>query len=36
MILTKSKNLLVICLFFAFSFLSAQDWAQLGHFDTAN
>jgi lysophospholipase L1-like esterase len=36
MILTKPKNLLVICLFFAFSFLSAQDWAQLGHFDTAN
>lgn len=36
MILNKPKNLLVICLFLTVSFLSAQDWAQLGHFDTAN
>jgi len=36
MILNKPKNLLVICLFLMVSFLSAQDWAQLGHFDTAN
>lgn len=36
MILTKPKSLLVICLFFMYSILSAQDWAQLGHFDAAN
>ena len=36
MILTKQKNLLVICLFLMVSILSAQDWAQLGQFDTAN
>ena len=36
MILTKPKSLLVICLFLMVSILSAQDWAQLGHFDTAN
>ncbi|MGB5272104.1 MAG: SGNH/GDSL hydrolase family protein, partial [Eudoraea sp.] len=28
--------LLVICLFLMVSILSAQDWAQLGHFDAAN
>jgi lysophospholipase L1-like esterase len=36
MILTKPKSLLVICLFLMVSILSAQDWAQLGHFDAAN
>ncbi len=36
MILTMPKNLLVICLFLMVSILSAQDWAQLRHFDTAN
>jgi lysophospholipase L1-like esterase len=36
MILTKPKSLLVICLFFMYSILSAQDWAQLGHFDASN
>ena len=36
MIITKPKNLLAICLFFTFSILTAQDWAQLKHFDTAN
>jgi len=36
MIFTKPKNLFVICLFLMVSILSAQDWAQLGHFDTAN
>ncbi|WP_019669579.1 SGNH/GDSL hydrolase family protein [Eudoraea adriatica] len=36
MILNIFKNTLVICLFFTSSFLSAQDWAQLEHFSTAN
>ncbi len=36
MILNIFKNTLVICLFFTSSFLSAQDWPQLGHFSSAN
>ncbi|MBT8291807.1 MAG: SGNH/GDSL hydrolase family protein [Eudoraea sp.] len=36
MILNNFKNILVICLFFTYSILSAQDWAQLEHFSSAN
>jgi len=36
MILNNSRILLVICLFCTYSILSAQDWAQLGHFNAAN
>jgi lysophospholipase L1-like esterase len=36
MILNKFKNILVIFLFFTYSILSAQDWAQLEHFNSAN
>ena len=36
MILNIFKNTLVICLFFTSSILSAQDWAQLEHFSSAN
>jgi lysophospholipase L1-like esterase len=36
MILNLLKNTLVICLFFASSILSAQDWPQLEHFSSAN
>ena len=36
MILNIFKNTLVICLFFMSSILSAQDWAQLEHFSSAN
>ena len=32
----KFKNALVICLFFTYSILNAQDWAQLEHFRSAN
>lgn len=36
MILNNFKNILAICLFFTYSILSAQDWAQLEHFRSAN
>jgi lysophospholipase L1-like esterase len=36
MILNNFKNISVLCLFFTYSILGAQDWAQLEHFSSAN